>query len=115
MSDDLPQLSPGAVVTDDEVIEGYRRDRAATVPAGRPRAVIRPGTVAEVSRTLRWATENAVPVVPRGAGTGLSGGANAIDGCLVLSLERLTAIREIDAPGYSGGLVATAGRHRTRV
>ena len=98
MSDDLPQLSPGAVVTDDEVIEGYRRDRAATVPAGRPRAVIRPGTVAEVSRTLRWATENAVPVVPRGAGTGLSGGANAIDGCLVLSLERLTAIREIDAP-----------------
>jgi glycolate oxidase len=50
-----------------------------------------------VSGTLRWASENAVPVVPRGAGTGLSGGANAIDGCLVLSLERLTAIREINA------------------
>jgi len=101
MSDDLPQLTrqlpPGAVVTDDGVIEGYRRDRAATVPAGRPRAVVRPATVAEVSATLRWATEYAVPVVPRGAGTGLSGGANAIDGCLVLSLERLTAIREISA------------------
>jgi glycolate oxidase len=101
MSDDLPQLtrqlSPGAVVTDADVIEGYRRDRAATVPAGRPRAVVRPGTVAEVSSTLRWANENAVPVVPRGAGTGLSGGANAIDGCLVLSLERFTAIREINA------------------
>ena len=93
----LPRLSPGAVVTDDAVIEGYRRDRAATVPAGRPRAVVRPGTVAEVSSTLRWASENAVPVVPRGAGTGLSGGANAIDGCLLLSLERLTAIREINA------------------
>jgi glycolate oxidase len=93
----LPLLSPGAVVTDDAVIEGYRRDRAAIVPAGRPRAVIRPSTVAEVSSTLRWATENAVPVVPRGAGTGLSGGANAIDGCLVLSLERLTAIREVSA------------------
>ncbi len=101
MSDDLPdlarRLSLGAVVTDDEVIEGYRRDRAATVPAGRPRAVVRPSTVAEVSSTLRWATENGVPVVPRGAGTGLSGGANAIDGCLVLSLGRLTAIREINA------------------
>ena len=101
MSDDLPQLtrqlSPGAVVTDDAITEGYRRDRAATVPAGRPRAVVRPGTVAEVSSTLRWATENAVPVVPRGAGTGLSGGANAIDGCLMLSLERLTAIREVNA------------------
>jgi glycolate oxidase len=102
MSDDLldltRRLSPGAVVTDDGITEGYRRDRAATIPAGRPRAVVRPGTVAEVSSTLRWATENAVPVVPRGAGTGLSGGANAIDGCLVLSLERFTAIREINAP-----------------
>jgi glycolate oxidase len=93
----LPQLPPGVVVTDDDVIDGYRRDRAATVPAGRPRAVVRPGTVAEVSSTLRWATENSVPVVPRGAGTGLCGGANAIDGCLLLSLERLTAIREISA------------------
>jgi glycolate oxidase len=94
---DLPRLSPGAVVTDDAVIEGYRQDRAATIPAGRPRAVVRPSTVAEVSSALRWANENAVPVVPRGAGTGLSGGANAIDGCLLLSLERLTAIREINA------------------
>jgi glycolate oxidase len=93
----LRHLSSGAVVTDDDVIAGYCRDRAATVPAGRPRAVVRPGTVAEVSSTLRWATENSVPVVPRGAGTGLSGGANAIDGCLMLSLERLTAIREISA------------------
>jgi glycolate oxidase len=84
-------------VTDEAVIEGYRRDQAATVPAGRPRALVRPASVAEVSSTLRWAAENAVPIVPRGAGTGLSGGANAIDGCLVLSLERLTAIREINA------------------
>jgi glycolate oxidase len=100
MSDELPELtrllSPGAVVTDDGIIEGYLRDRAATVPAGRARAVVRPRTVAEVSSTLRWATENAVLVVPRGAGTGLSGGANAIDGCLMLSLERLTAIREVN-------------------
>jgi glycolate oxidase len=100
MSGDLAhlarRLSPGAVVTDEGRIEGYRRDRAATVPAGRPQAVVRPGTVAEVSSTLRWAAENAVPVVPRGAGTGLSGGANAIDGCVMLSLERFTAIREIN-------------------
>src|SRR5271156_6947450 len=91
------RLSAGAVGPVGGVIEGYRHDRAATVPAGRPRAVVRPGTVAEVSSTLRWAAENAVPVVPRGAGTGLSGGANAIDGCLMLSLERFTAIREVNA------------------
>jgi glycolate oxidase len=97
VSNDLPKLSAGAVVTDAEIIEGYRRDRAAIVPAGVPRAVVRPGTVAEVSSTLSWASEHGVPVVPRGAGTGLSGGANAIDGCIVLSTERLTAIREVNA------------------
>ena len=37
-----------------------------------------------------------MPIVPRGAGTGLSGGANAVDGCLVLDLSRMTAIVEID-------------------
>jgi len=89
------QLSPGAVVTDPDVIEGYRRDRADIVPAGRPRAVVRPTTVADVSTTMRWSSENGVVVVPRGAGTGLSGGANATDGCIVLSLEKLTAIREV--------------------
>src|ERR1700727_1792816 len=73
------------------------RATAATARPPSPRAVVRPGTVSEVSSPLRWATENAVPVVPRGAGTGLSGGANAIDGCLMLSLERFTAIREVNA------------------
>ena len=88
------RLSPGALVTDPDIIESYRRDRAAIVPAGQPRAVVRAASVADVSAALAWATANRVPVVPRGAGTGLSGGANAIDGCLVVSLERLTAIRQ---------------------
>ena len=42
---------------------------------------------------LRWATDHRVPVVPRGAGTSLSGGATAVDDCLVLTLERMTGIR----------------------
>ena len=91
------RLSPGALVTDPDIIEAYRRDRAAIVPAGQPRAVVRAASVADVSAALAWATANRVPVVPRGAGTGLSGGANAIDGCLVVSLERLTATREVNA------------------
>jgi glycolate oxidase len=100
MSDDLPHLAhrlpPGTVVTDQQVVEGYRRDRADIVAAGRPRAVVRPSTVADVRTVMAWAAENSVPVVPRGAGTGLSGGANAIDGCIMLSLERLKTIREIN-------------------
>jgi glycolate oxidase len=92
-------LSDGAMVTDIEVMGTYRRDRADIVPAGIPRAVVRAAGLADVSATLSWANRHGIAVVPRGAGTGLSGGANAIDGCIVLSLERLTAIREIDRVG----------------
>ena len=101
--DDLSELDgvlpDGALVTDLEVMGGYRRDRADIVPAGVPRAVVRAAHAADVSATLSWANRHGVVVVPRGAGTGLSGGANAIDGCIVLSLERLTAIRTIDPVG----------------
>ena len=108
-------LSAGALITDPQVIEGYRRDQAAIVGAGRPRAVVRAADVSDVSTALAWATAHQVPVVPRGAGTGLSGGANALDGCLVISLERLTAIREINAGSQyavveAGVLNADVGR-----
>lgn len=48
-------------------------------------------------QTLEWAHENHVPVVPQGARTGLSGGANAVDGCVLLNVEKLDQIIEIDA------------------
>jgi glycolate oxidase len=103
MDDDVAMLdgvlSEGALVTDIEAMGAYRRDRADVVPAGVPRAVVRAAGLADVSATLSWANRRGVAVVPRGAGTGLSGGANAIDGGIVLSLERLTAIREIDRAG----------------
>ena len=46
---------------------------------------------------MRICADLRVPVVPRGAGTGLSGGANAVDGCLVLDLSRMTAVKQVDA------------------
>ena len=119
MTDALHQLvrslPPGAVITDAQITGGYRRDRADIVAAGTPRAVIRPATVKDVSLILAWASANRVPVVPRGAGTGMSGGANAIDGCVVLSLEKMTAIREVNpqqqyAIAEAGVLNADLGR-----
>lgn len=77
-------------------MEGYRRDQADLVVAGTPLALVRPRTSDHVSSTLAWANNHRVPVVPRGAGTGLSGGAHALEGCLILSLERMTSIRSID-------------------
>ena len=82
-------LSPQALVTDPAVTESYRYDRAATAQPGRPIAVVRAADTADVQATLKVASQFAVPVVTRGAGTGLSGGATAVDGGITLSTERL--------------------------
>ena len=70
----------------------YRQDRAADPDAGTPMAVVRPRRTEEVQAVLRWATAHRIPVVPRGAGTGLSGGATALDGGIVLTTEKMRDI-----------------------
>jgi glycolate oxidase len=88
---------PAASTTDDpDVLDAYRNDHATFCPSGRPRVLVRARSVEDVVDTLRWATANVVPVVPQGARTGLSGAANAIDGCVLLNLEKLDRILEID-------------------
>ena len=76
--------------------EPYRRDETAYLEAGLPLAVALPTTTAEVAALLRLASAHHVPVVPRGAGTGLSGGAAGIDGGLTIALGRMDRILEID-------------------
>jgi glycolate oxidase len=94
---DLAQRLPASsVLTDPEVLESYRRDQAALVDAGMPLAVVRPSSMWEVQQVLGIASAHAVPVVPRGAGSGLSGGANAVDGCLILPLTALDRIVDVD-------------------
>ncbi|WP_207839697.1 FAD-binding oxidoreductase [Williamsia soli] len=90
------QLPAEAVVTDSDVVEGYRRDSADLVAAGTPLALLRPSNTTEVQTIMAWASATGTIVVPRGAGTGLSGGATAIDGCVIVSMERMTIIRNFD-------------------
>ena len=85
-------LPDGAVLTDPDVTASYRQDWARDPNAGQPLAVVRPTCTDDVVATLRWASSHRVPVVPRGAGSGLSGGATAVEGGLVLSLERMRSI-----------------------
>jgi glycolate oxidase len=61
-----------------------------------PAAMVRPRTTAEVQAAVRAAARHGVPIVPRGAGSGLSGGANAVDGCLVICTERMADLVELD-------------------
>jgi glycolate oxidase len=88
----VAELPDGMVVTDPAVTEGYRQDRAFDPSAGKPLAVVRPLRTEQVQAVLRWASANRVPLVPRGAGTGLSGGATALDGGIVLSTEKMRNI-----------------------
>lgn len=75
---------------------GYRHDQSLLTPAGMPLALVRARTIDDVVATLTVATSHRIPVVTRGAGTGLAGAANALDGCIVLSLERMASIMDID-------------------
>ncbi|HSL34922.1 MAG TPA: FAD-linked oxidase C-terminal domain-containing protein [Candidatus Limnocylindrales bacterium] len=76
--------------------ESYRVDETAYLQAGLPLAVALPTTTAEVSALVRLAAEHRIPVVPRGAGSGLSGGAAGIEGGLTIAMTRMDAVLEID-------------------
>ena len=111
----LRELLPEGSVSDDvDVLAAHRRDRATFCPAGTPSVLVRARSTEDVATTLRWAHEHRVPVVPQGARSGLSGGANAVDGCVLLSVEKMDRILDIDVdeqlavvqPGVVNGVLA---------
>ncbi len=92
----LTELPAEAVLTDPDVTAAYANDMASFCEAGTPAVVVLPRTVEQVQHVMRVATELRVPVVPQGARTGLSGAANASEGCIVLSLVKMDRILEIN-------------------
>ncbi len=88
----VESLPDDVVVRDQDRVQKYRWDRANDPDAGTPLAVVRASSTEQVQVAVRWAAEHNIGIVPRGAGSGLSGGASAIDGALVISLERMTAL-----------------------
>ncbi|MBC7442909.1 MAG: FAD-binding protein [Ramlibacter sp.] len=90
------------VLTDPDVTEQYRRDMQPLASAGRPLAVVRPASTSEVAAVIEACTRHGVAVVPRGAGSGMTGAANAQDGAVTILTSRMTAILTIDAAaGYA--------------
>jgi glycolate oxidase len=88
----IAELPDGVVVTDPDILASYRQDRALDPSAGTAMAVVRPRRTEEVQTVMRWATANKIAVVPRGMGTGLSGGATALTGGIVVSTEKMRDI-----------------------
>ncbi|GAA2635047.1 FAD-binding oxidoreductase [Streptomyces axinellae] len=89
-------LPDSNLITDPDVLAALSADDAEWAEAGSPLAALRATSTQEVRAAVRACAALRVPVVTRGAGTGLSGGANATDGCLVLDLSRMNRILEID-------------------
>ncbi|MDQ2586812.1 FAD-binding oxidoreductase [Saccharothrix yanglingensis] len=89
-------LPPDRVLTDPDLLEHHRRDKADLCDAGVPLVVVRPRDTAEVAAVVEVAAAHGVPVVPQGARTGLAGAANAVDGAVVVSLAGMDRIVEID-------------------
>ncbi|MDO8670666.1 MAG: FAD-linked oxidase C-terminal domain-containing protein [Dehalococcoidia bacterium] len=83
-----------AVISSREELLVYSYD--ATLPEFRPDVVVFPTTAEQVAEILKLANEHKLPVVPRGAGTNLSGGSLALDGGIILCLSRMTRILAID-------------------
>ena len=76
-------------------MEPYSHDEVVGLRA-QPEVVVRPTTTEQVAQIMRLAQRERVPVTPRGAGMGLSGGAVPLHGGIVLSLEKMNRILEID-------------------
>lgn len=87
--------SPEFVFTDHETLLKYGSDETENLNFP-PWIVVKPANTGQISKIMKMASDNKIPVVPIGARTGLSGGALSVCGGIGLSLERLNKIIEID-------------------
>jgi glycolate oxidase len=87
-------LPDGRVLTDEEDLYCYSYDASSRDQL--PAAVVKPLNVDEVSRLAEFAFQNMIPLVPRGAGTGMTGGSVPLKDSIVISLEGLNRIIDID-------------------
>jgi glycolate oxidase len=102
---DLEQAVPGMrILTDSGDTEGYRFDETAFTHPGQPLAVCFPRSTADVQAIVRYCASNEVAIVPRGAGTGLSGGAVAVEDAITVVFTEMDSIIEVDAANLTATL-----------
>jgi len=81
-------------------IEGYSCDEMPLAKPYAPQVIVKPADTHSIAKLLDFANKRRIPVTPRGAGTGLSGGCVPIYGGILLSLERMNRILEIDRDNF---------------
>ena len=90
------QLTDGALTTDPDVVAAHSKDEALFCPHDGAIALVRAKTVEDVQATVRFAHEHRIPVVPQGARSGISGGANATEGSILLSVAGMKDVLEVN-------------------
>src|SRR6476469_3491007 len=84
------------LAVDPDVTAAYSRDMMPLAPSGKPLVVVFPTDTAQVAAVVGACAAAGVPIVPRGAGSGLTGAANAVDGAVTVVLTKMNRILEID-------------------
>lgn len=92
-------VGKGIVFTDPKLLSNYSSDYTEDISCP-PEAVVIPKTTQEISKILSFCNENKIPVTPRGAGTGLSGGSIPVKGGVSLSMEKFDRILAIDEQNF---------------
>jgi glycolate oxidase len=91
-----PRLGDGVLVLDPDVVSAHSKDEALFCPHDGAVALVRAKTPEDVQETLRFAHAHHIPVVPQGARTGISGGANASEGAILLNVAAMDAVLEVN-------------------
>lgn len=90
-------VGPRNLVSDEEKLEHYSHDETSVEEYGHmPEVAVTPTSAEQVANIMKLASKYTIPVTPRGAGSGLSGGAIPVLGGIVLSLEKMNKVLEID-------------------
>ena len=97
----LKAIAPNRVFAGEEINEDYIHDEMPIYGKFAPEVVVEAASTEEISEVMKVCNENCIPVIPRGAGTGLAGGAVAIEGGVVLCTTRMNKILEYDMENLS--------------
>lgn len=120
MIEQLRAIAPGRVTEGDEIKNDYTHDEMAFYGAYTPDVVVEAANTDEVSKICRLCYENNVPIVPRGAGTGLCAGCVAVAGGVVIDMQRMNRILgydlenfivRVEAGAYIGDIAEDCRKH----
>ena len=90
------RLPDDCLEADPDIVASHAQDHGLFEQAGVAAVLVMPRTTDDVVACMAAARAAGAPVVTRGAGTGICGGANAVDGCIVLSMHRMNEVLSID-------------------